>query len=182
MSKAKILVLLLMMLLMLAASPVIASAARPIVGSGTFTVLDTQYSPQDAYGPSIYYGSDVKLDYTLTLHWSSITYPNGDVRQTLTASGTVNIYDVTDLSNPIDTRSCSVSLTFYDAGGDACIPMGGGFYDVNWTHSSLQNMERVHHLHEVSGVYTRMAWVRNGEGGGKVTVFTHPPTILIVDE
>ena len=182
MNKAKIPVLLLMMLLMLAASPVIASAEGPIVGRGTFTVFDTQYSPQDAYGPSVYYGSPVRLDYTLTLHWSSITYPNGDVRQTLTASGTVSIYDVTELSSPIDTRSCSVSLSFYDAGGDACIPREGGFYEVNWTQSSLQNMERLHHLHQVSGVYTRITWVRNGDGGGKVTVFTHPPTILIVSE
>lgn len=181
MSKAKILVLLLMMLLLVAVSPVIASAEGPIAGRGTFTVLDTQYSPPNL-GPNVYYGDNVSLVYNITIHWSSITYPNGDVRQTLTAGGPVDVYYLTDLINPIDTRSCSVSLSFYDAGGDACIPRGGGFYEVNWTHSSLQNMERLHHLHQVSGVYTRITWVRNGDGGGKVTVFTHPPTIFIVDD
>ena len=181
MGKAKILVLLLMTLLMVAVSPVIASAERPIARSGTFNVLDPRYSPPDL-GPNVYYGNNVSLVYNITIHWSSITYPNGDVRQTLTADGTVDVYYVTDLITPIDTRSCSVSLSFYDAGGDACIPSAGGFYAVNWTHSSLQNMERLHHLHQVSGVYTRMAWVRNGDGKGKVTVFTHPPTIFVVNE
>ena len=182
MSEAKILVLLLMMLLMVAVSPVIASAEGPIAGRGTFTVLDTQDSPPNL-GPNVYYGSAVRLNYTLTLHWSSITYPNGDVRQTLTASGTVNIYDVTDSETPIfiETRRCSVSISFYDQKGDACSGEPGGFYTWGPPYE-WEKMERFYHLHQVSGVYTRMAWVRNGDGGGKVTVFTHPPTIFIVDE
>jgi hypothetical protein len=155
--------------------------AQPMAGSGTFTVSYMQYSPPD-FGPNIYYGNDVCLEYTLTVHWTSITHPNGDVRQTLTASGTVDVYSVTELFNPIDTRSCSVSLSFYDAGGDACIRGAGGFYEVNWTSSSLKKMERLHHLHQVSGVYTRLTWIRNGVGWGKVTAFTNPPTILIVSE
>ncbi|MFX1513023.1 MAG: hypothetical protein ACFFCQ_10585 [Promethearchaeota archaeon] len=162
---------------------VTASAGGPIAGRGTFTVFDVQYSPQPAYGPSVYYGSPVRLDYMLTLHWSSITYPNDDVRQTLTASGTVNIYDVTDPENPIfiETRSCSVSINFYDNGGDACSGFPGGFYSWGPPYE-WEKMERFYHLHQVSGVYTRLAWVRNGIGWGKVTVFTQPPTILIVSE
>jgi len=154
--------------------------ARPMVGSGTFTVSYQQYSPPD-FGPNAYYGADMCLEYTVTVHWTSITYSNGDVRQTLTASGTVDVYYVTDLINPIDTRSCSASLSFYDAGGDACIEGAGGFYEVDWTPSSLQKMERLHHLHQVSGVYIRLAWIRNGVGGGKAIAFTHPPTILVVN-
>ena len=153
--------------------------AQPITGSGTFTVSYMQYSPPD-FGPDVYYGNDMCLEYMITVHWTSITYSNGDVRQSLTASGTVDVYHVTDLTNSIDTRSCSTSLNFYDAGGDACIGVAGGLYEVNWTESSLQKMERLHHLHQVSGVYVRLAWIRNGVGGGKVMAFTHPPTILIV--
>jgi len=178
MSKAKIPLLLLMMFLMVAVSPVIASAEGPIAGSGTLTVSQTQYSPPD-YGPNIYYDRAVVLEYILIIHWSSLTYPNGDVRQTLTARGTVDIYDATDLSNPIDTRRCSVSISFYDEEGDASSGEPGGFY--NWGPPyHWDKMERFYHLHQVTGVYTRMAWVRNGVGGGKVTVFTHPPTILTV--
>jgi len=95
----------------------------------------------------------------------------------MVASGTVDIYDIADLSNPIDTRRCSVSINFYDEGGDACSGEPGGFYSwgppYHW-----DKMERFYHLHQVSGVYTRLAWVRNDVGWGKVTVFTHPPTIF----
>ena len=158
---------------------VIPVFAQPVVRSGTFTVSYMQYSPPD-FGPNVYYGNNMCLEYTITVRWTSITYSNGDVRQTLTASGTVDVYYVTDLVNSIDTRSCSASLSFYDAGGDACIEGADGFYDVDWTPSSLQKMERLHHLHQVSGVYTRLVWIRNGVGWGKVTAFTHPPTIFIV--
>jgi len=180
-SKANIPVMLLMILLMVAVSPVIASTERPIAGSGTFTVSYWQYSPPD-FGPDVYYGRDVQLEYAITIHWSSITYPNGDVRQTLTVSGIVDVYYETDLTNPIDTRRCSASLSFYDAGGDASTGEPGGFYEVDWTPSSLQKMERLHHLHQVSGVYIRIAWVRNGVGAGRAIAFTHPPTTLIVSE
>ena len=158
---------------------VIPVFAQPITGSGTFTVSYMQYSPPD-FGPDVYYGDDMCLEYVVTVRWTSITYSNGDVRQSLTASGTVDVYDLTDLTNPIDTRSCSTSLSFYDAGGDACIGEAGGFYEVDWTESSLQKMERLHHLQQVPGVYIRLAWIRNGVGGGKVIAFTHHPTILIV--
>ena len=180
MKEVKIPVLLLLMFLMLLVSPAIASAEGPIAGRGTFTVYQTQHSPPD-YGPNIYYDRDVQLEYVLTLRWNSITFPNGDVRQKITASGTVNVYDMADLDNPIDTRRCSVSINFYDEGGDACSGEPGGFY--NWGPPyQWDKMERFYHLHHVSGVYTRMAWVRNDVGWGKVTVFTHPPTILIVSE
>jgi hypothetical protein len=180
MREVKIPVLLLLMLLMVLGSPVIASAEGPMAGKDAFTVYDTQCSPP-VLGPNIYYGRDVQLEYILTLHWSSITYPNGNVRQTITASGTVDIYDITDLNNPIDTRRCSVSINFYDEGGDACSGDPGGFY--NWGPPyHWDKMERFYHVHQVSGVYTRMAWVRNEVGWGKVTVFTQPPTIFVVSE
>ncbi len=176
----KIPVLLLMVFLIVGISPANASSETPIAGSGTFPVSQSQYSPPD-YGPNVYYDSAVVLEYFLTIHWSSLTYPNGDVRQTLTASGTVDVYDATDLSTPIDARRCSVSISFIDRGGDASSGEPGGFY--NWGPPyHWEKMERFFHLHQVSGVYTRMAWVLNGVGGGKVTVFTHPPTILIVNE
>lgn len=180
MREVKVPVLLLLMLLMVMGSPFIASAKGPIAGRGTFTVYQTQYSPP-VFGPNVYYNRDVQLEYVLTIHWSSMTYRNGDVRQTMVASGTVDIYDIADLNNPIDTRRCSVSINFYDEGGDACSGEPGGFY--NWGPPyHWDKMERFYHLHQVSGVYTRMAWVRNYVGWGKVTVFTHPPTILIVSE
>ncbi|UCE28541.1 MAG: hypothetical protein JSV85_04465 [Candidatus Bathyarchaeota archaeon] len=155
-------------------------SARPTVGSGAFTASYMKYYPPD-FGANAYYGDDMCLEYTVTVHWTSITYLNGDVRQTLTASGTVDVYYLTNLTNSIDTRSCSASLSFYDAGGDACIGEAGAFYEVDWDPSSLQKMERLHHLHQVSGVYVRIAWIRNGVGWGKAVAFTHPPTILIVD-
>jgi len=153
--------------------------ARPTVGRGTFTASYMKYYPPD-FGSNVYYGDDMCLEYMVTVHWTSITYSNGDVRQSLTASGTVDVYYMTDLVNSVDTRSCSTSLSFYDAGGDACIGGAGGFYEVDWNSSSLQKMERLHHLHQVSGVYVRIHWVRNGVGWGKAIAFTHPPTILIV--
>ena len=153
--------------------------AQAIIGNGFLNITDVQYSPTD-FGPCQYYGFDVKLEYTLTIHWSSKTYPNGDVRQTLTASGTVDIYDVRDLSNPVDSRRCSVSLSFYDVGGDSCIGDPGEFYAVDW--NSVENMEQLYHVHQVTGVYIRQAWVQNGIGGGKVIAFTNPPNVLIVDE
>jgi len=179
MGKAKISVLFSMMFLIAVGSPAIASAEGPIAGSGTSTFSYTQVSPPD-FGPYEYYGFEVWLVYAITIHWSSVTYTNGDVRQTLTASGTVDIYEDQGLSNLVDARSCSASLSFYDAGGDACIGEPGGFYEVDW--NSLENMERLNHFHQVSGVYTRRAWVRNGVGAGKGIAFTHPPTILTVSE
>ena len=162
---------------------IIPAFAKPIAGSGTVTYSYPQYSPPD-FGPYQYYGIEVCLEYTITIHWSSITYPKGDVRQTLTARGTVNIYeyDETDPDNSIfiETRRCSASLSFYDATGDACIGEPGGFYEVDWL--SLEKMERLHHLHQVTGVYVRRTWVRNGDGAGKAIAFTHPPTVLIVNE
>ncbi len=183
MSKRKIILFPLVAILTVAVLPVIVSGAplRPIAESGTFTLSYPQLSPPD-FGPNVYYDDNVTLVYNIVVRWSSITYPNGDVRQTLTADGTVDVYYTADLANQIDTRSCSVSLGFYDAGGDGIIPGAGGFYEVNWTHSSLLNMERLHHIHQVSGVYTRNVWIRNGDGWGKVTVFTQPPTVLIVNE
>lgn len=180
MKEVNIPVLLLFMFLMLLVSPAIASAEGPMYGRGTFTVYETHLSPP-VYGPNIYYGRDVQLEYVLTLRWNSITYPNGDVRQTITASGTVDVYDMADLDNPIDTRRYSVSINFYDEGGDACSGAPGGFYSWGPPYQ-WDKMERFYHLHQVSGVYIRMAWVRNDVGWGKVTVFTHPPTILIVSE
>ena len=158
---------------------IIPAFAKPICAHGTFIVSYVQESPPD-FGPYEYYGFEVWLEYSITIHWSSKTYPSGNIRQTLTASGTVDIYDDVSLSNLIDVRRCSASLSFYDAEGDASIPGPGGFYEIDW--DSLENMERLNHLHQVTGVYLRRAWVRNGVGAGKAIAFTHPPTVLIVDE
>jgi len=59
MREGKIPVLLFLMFLMVMGFPVIASAAGPIAGRGTFTVYQTQYSPPD-YGPNIYYDRAVQ--------------------------------------------------------------------------------------------------------------------------
>lgn len=160
---------------------IIPALGQPTQAHGTLSSSHIQESPPD-FGPYEYYGFEVWLEYTITITWSSITYQNGDVRQTLTASGTVKVFDDEGLSHQIDMRQCSASLSFHDSAGDACNPVNGipGFYDVDW--DSLENMERLHHLHQVTGIYVRRTWVWNGVGAGKAIAFTNPPTVLIVNE
>ncbi len=101
-----------------------------VIGRDTYTHMYTQKSPSEGVGPNIFYGYPVELSYSLTIRWVSITYPNGDARQMLTAVGTVDIFDPTDPINLIfiETRRCSVSIRFYDAGEDACTGIPGDFY------------------------------------------------------
>jgi hypothetical protein len=155
------------------------SSAGIVIGRGTFPSITTQTSP-NGLGPDIFYGHPVELRYSLTVRWISVTYPNGDVRQTLTASGTVDIFDASSLVF-IETRRCTVSIRFYDVGGDATTGAPGYFY--NWDPYDpvlMSNFERFYHLHHVTGVYLREAWVYYGVDGGQVTVYTRPPTIFVV--
>jgi hypothetical protein len=148
-------------------------AEAPIVGHGAFTIdPPPEYSPPNL-GPNIYYEQSVQLVSHVSVIWNSVVYPNGDIQQILTARGTVDIYDVTDPLNPvfIETRSTYTTLRFYDAGGDASIGTPGGFYRVDW--ESVENMEKLHHIYLVQGVHKRLAWVRNGVGGGKVTASSY---------
>ena len=107
------------------------------------------------YGPSNYYGQDVRIVYQATSTWTYVVKGN-DVRQTAVHSGTATVYDLP--GNVIDIRPYKAMSRFFDAGMDAVI-VHDLWYEAIWY---SPNLEEYQSIVKIPGVYDLRHYGRNG--------------------
>ena len=179
------------LMLLLTASPVIAQGAQTGYGSSAF--YWTQKYDDWYIGPGMYYEMDVIAIYTATNTWTSITYPNGNVRESLVQEGIAEIYEASDTPAPgftpftdswgwsgyigglIDTRDFVALEKFFDKDGNASSGSPGGYYTPTWW---SPDMERYHYIWRIQGVYEFELWAKDGYWTYTFTANTAPPTVI----
>ena len=123
------------------------------------------YTLQD--GPvACYYGRDVHVVYQAVNTWTYVVQ-HGDVRETLTQSGTADVYALQDgAPGPLlDSRPFHAVERFFDADGDVAVRHEGDFgvwYQVSHDWWS-PHLEDFHYVWKIPGVYDLRAWNRNGQ-------------------
>ena len=110
-----------------------------------------------AYGPSLYYGVTVEVEYTSIKHWT-IKINNGDLVQHLQQHGKAEIYSYYT-GELLDTRAFVFHEKIVDDGMDA------GYWDGNLykiRSSDFSKLEVMEHKRLIPGVWHFKCYAENG--------------------